>query len=115
MADEPVRIEVGDGRGTWLRASWHADDDLVVLSLWRGGVCIGTFRADATARREMGRFLTGLEPSAAADDVTTVVAAVEPATRVVPAVEPATRAVPAAEQPTRAVPAVGRRGLADSA
>ena len=32
----------GDGRT--LRVSWHPDADLVVLSLWRDGVCSGSFR-----------------------------------------------------------------------
>ena len=32
----------GDGRA--LRVSWHAEADVVVLSLWRGGTCTGTFR-----------------------------------------------------------------------
>ena len=32
----------GDGRG--LRVSWHPDAEVVVLSLWRGGTCAGTFR-----------------------------------------------------------------------
>jgi hypothetical protein len=27
-----------------LRLSWHHDDGLVVLSLWRAGLCTGTFR-----------------------------------------------------------------------
>ena len=27
-----------------LRLSWHHEDGLVVLSLWRGGLCTGTFR-----------------------------------------------------------------------
>lgn len=27
-----------------LRLSWHHDADMVVLSLWRGNVCSGTFR-----------------------------------------------------------------------
>ena len=27
-----------------LRVSWHHDDGLVVLSLWRENVCTGTFR-----------------------------------------------------------------------
>ncbi len=35
-----------DGRGSHrtLRLSWHGEDGLVVLSLWRGGLCTGTFR-----------------------------------------------------------------------
>ena len=27
-----------------LRVSWHAESDMVVLSLWRDNVCIGSFR-----------------------------------------------------------------------
>ncbi len=27
-----------------LRVSWHVDNDLVVLSLWRDNVCSGSFR-----------------------------------------------------------------------
>ena len=32
----------GDARS--LRVRWHAHDGLVLLSLWRGGECTGTFR-----------------------------------------------------------------------
>ncbi|MGZ4602662.1 MAG: hypothetical protein ACXV0U_03580 [Kineosporiaceae bacterium] len=32
----------GDGRT--MRVTWHQDDGLVVLSIWRGGTCHGTFR-----------------------------------------------------------------------
>jgi hypothetical protein len=32
------------GNGRALRLSWHHDVDVVVLSLWRDGVCAGTFR-----------------------------------------------------------------------
>jgi hypothetical protein len=32
------------GNGRALRLSWHHDADVVVLSLWRDGVCAGTFR-----------------------------------------------------------------------
>ena len=32
------------GAGRALRVSWHAEADLVVLSLWQGGTCAGTFR-----------------------------------------------------------------------
>jgi hypothetical protein len=35
----------GDGRT--LRVRWHADDELVVLSLWRSGRCTATFRLPA--------------------------------------------------------------------
>lgn len=35
-----------DARGSEraLRVSWHPEDDLVVLSLWRDNVCAGSFR-----------------------------------------------------------------------
>jgi len=29
-----------------LRVSWHSEADVVVLSLWRENVCVGTFRLD---------------------------------------------------------------------
>lgn len=32
----------GDGRA--LRVSWHSESDMVVLSLWRDNVCVGSFR-----------------------------------------------------------------------
>lgn len=35
-----------DARGSdrALRVSWHSEADVVVLSLWSGGTCSGTFR-----------------------------------------------------------------------
>lgn len=35
-----------DARGSSraLRVSWHSEADVVVLSLWTGGTCSGTFR-----------------------------------------------------------------------
>lgn len=35
------------GRGRALRVSWHAEDGLVVLSLWDGPRCTGTVRLPA--------------------------------------------------------------------
>jgi hypothetical protein len=35
----------GDGRT--LRVTWHGDERLVVISLWRGGRCTATFRLPA--------------------------------------------------------------------
>ena len=32
------------GAGRALRVTWHEDDGLVVLSMWRGSICTGTFR-----------------------------------------------------------------------
>jgi hypothetical protein len=35
------------GSGRALRVSWHPEADLVVLSLWTGGTCTGSFRLPA--------------------------------------------------------------------
>jgi hypothetical protein len=32
------------GSGRALRVSWHREDGLMVLSIWRVGICAGTFR-----------------------------------------------------------------------
>ncbi len=32
------------GEDRSLRVSWHAESDVVVLSLWRDNLCVGTFR-----------------------------------------------------------------------
>jgi hypothetical protein len=32
------------GGGRWVRVTWHQDADVVVLSLWREGTCVGTAR-----------------------------------------------------------------------
>ncbi|MGL4176334.1 MAG: hypothetical protein ACRCSN_09670 [Dermatophilaceae bacterium] len=34
------------GGGRALRVSWHPDDDVVVLSIWRGPLCTATFQLD---------------------------------------------------------------------
>ena len=36
------------GEQRTLRLTWHREVDLVVLSLWREGTCIGTFRLRVT-------------------------------------------------------------------
>ena len=43
----PARGEVlpdARGGGRWVRVSWHQDADVVVVSLWRQGTCVGTAR-----------------------------------------------------------------------
>lgn len=34
----------GDSRGRSLKATWHAEAELVVLSLWESDRCVGTFQ-----------------------------------------------------------------------
>jgi hypothetical protein len=40
----PASRWFADARGRSLRATWHAEAELVVLSLWETDRCIGTFR-----------------------------------------------------------------------
>jgi len=46
MADAAVFLD-GRGDDRALRLSWHDEADLVVLSMWRENVCVGTFRLHA--------------------------------------------------------------------
>ena len=45
----------GDGRT--MRVTWHGDERLVVISLWRSGRCTATFRMPAD---DLPAFLTAL-------------------------------------------------------
>ncbi|MFC4554602.1 hypothetical protein [Georgenia faecalis] len=50
IAALPTRGEVfvdERGGGRCLRASWHHEAGVVVLSLWQDGSCMGTFRLPA--------------------------------------------------------------------
>ena len=53
------------GNGRALRLSWHHDADVVVLSLWRDGVCAGTFRLP---RPQVGDFVDALVEGLRDDD-----------------------------------------------
>ena len=43
----PASRWFADERGRSLKATWHAEADLVVLSLWESDRCVGTFRLPA--------------------------------------------------------------------
>jgi len=58
-----------------MRVSWHRDERLVVLSLWQGGACTGTFRMPV----EDAARLIGVLAADLADAVTPPVAASRPA------------------------------------
>ncbi|MDQ3484065.1 MAG: hypothetical protein M3445_01405 [Actinomycetota bacterium] len=45
------------GNGRAMRLTWHHEADLVVLSMWRGGTCTGTFRM---AREDVNEFIDAL-------------------------------------------------------
>ena len=57
MADSAVFL---DGRGDEraLRLSWHGEADVVVLSMWRENVCVGSFRLAASEVPAMIAFLS---------------------------------------------------------
>lgn len=47
----PVRGEVvvdARGGGRALRVSWHPEHGLVVLSVWRGAICVATVQVEAS-------------------------------------------------------------------
>jgi hypothetical protein len=64
----PVRGEVfldaRDGDRA-LRVSWHDEPGVVVLSLWRGGSCVGTFRVE---RDDLPELVAALTRAAAGSD-----------------------------------------------
>ena len=53
----PRRALFTDERGTGLRVTWHAERGLVVLSLWRDDVCVGTFRMPVADAARLATFL----------------------------------------------------------
>ncbi len=105
MEGNRIREELVDERGTVLRTSWHPDEHLIVLSLWREGTCIGTFRATPEDAGRLGRYFTEVELRRAQS-----VTSVEEPTRMVDrAAADATRMVPRVE------PLSEGDGLADTA
>jgi hypothetical protein len=46
-----------DDRGGALRVTWHKAKGLVVLSLWRQDVCVGTCRLSSEDAARLSRFL----------------------------------------------------------
>jgi len=66
----PRRVIFADARGNGLRATWHAEREEIVLSLWRDDVCTGTFRLAASDASGLAAFLDS--HLAARDQATTV-------------------------------------------
>ncbi len=59
-ADEPPVAVFGDARGAGraLRATWHPETQLLVLSVWRDEVCIATHRLEAGDLPRLAHLLT---------------------------------------------------------
>lgn len=51
------RALFADARGAGLRATWHAEHDVVVLSLWRDERCTGTIRLTPAQSADLAGFL----------------------------------------------------------
>ena len=48
-----------DDRGRSLRATWHAEQGMVVMSLWRASECIGTVRLSPADAARLTVLLAG--------------------------------------------------------
>ncbi len=46
-----------DERGQALRVTWHAEAEVVVLSVWRAEECVGTVRLAADEAHRLASFL----------------------------------------------------------
>ena len=58
-----------DTRGSALRATWHQEEGLAVISLWHDDLCVGTVRLDSRDSARLAQFLVGhLGELAARDD-----------------------------------------------
>src|SRR5205823_1472874 len=53
----PRRDHFTDERGHGLRATWHPDQGLVILSIWDGERCVGTFRLSQDDVPRLASFL----------------------------------------------------------
>jgi hypothetical protein len=53
----PRRVLFVDERGTGVRVSWHAERHMIVLSLWRDDVCVGTARLPVADAAHLAGFL----------------------------------------------------------
>lgn len=55
----PRRELFVDARGSGLRASWHREEGLAVISLWHGDLCVGTVQLDPQDSARLAQFLVG--------------------------------------------------------
>ena len=59
-----------DERGAGLRASWHPERELVVLSIWKGDVCVGTFHLPIADAGRLSATLSSYLAEFARDGIT---------------------------------------------
>ncbi len=70
MVEPLAREVIVDARGDALRATWHAEERVVQLSMWRDGLCRATFPLSTDDAARLSMFLTGSLASAARAAVT---------------------------------------------
>jgi len=46
-----------DERGSAMRATWHTEDRVLVLSIWHDGECMGSVRLPPDEVARLGRYL----------------------------------------------------------
>jgi hypothetical protein len=51
-----------DERGRSLRATWHPESGLIVLSLWNADDCVGTFRLSTADASELVALIAQANP-----------------------------------------------------
>ena len=56
-ASLPRRVLFSDTRGTGMRVTWHAERDVVVLSLWHDDACAGSFRLEPRDAARLAAFI----------------------------------------------------------
>lgn len=76
--DAPRSRWFEDARGRSLKASWHPEAGLLVISLWESDRCIGTFRLRAADAPELMVLLAGAVKAWAADQASVSEAAGAP-------------------------------------
>lgn len=50
---------IGDGDRSQLRATWHVDSGIVVISLWKDETCVATSHLSAGEAGRLSTFITG--------------------------------------------------------
>jgi len=65
--DAPRSRWFEDARGRSLKASWHPESGIVVISLWESDRCIGTFRLPVADAPELMVLLAGAVKAWASD------------------------------------------------
>ena len=65
------QVVLVDERGVGLRATWHPERELVVVSIWHGDTCAASFRLGIADAPRLGAFLDAVMQDWAADVLAT--------------------------------------------